>query len=196
MPHVCMRRLRAHARMYYAKKRKKLLTLCMWRGAEAFDSSAHAQPALIISQCLQWKRNPRVLWCFFCSSDIVFARHSASYIVFYYRYGCCLPRYTTVCYFPSSFQKKCIEISEMHPYRHLHRLWNTCGRQCSYFLSHHGCLTSPALPSRWVFSSVRPCGHSRWCCWVCYLLHLNSQHALLYETGWDASRQEVVEKLV
>lgn len=99
----CMQCLRAHARMYCAKKRrkKKLLTLCMWRrlhrgGAEAFDSNAHAQTALIISQCLHWKRNPRVLWFFFCSSDIVFARRSASYIVFYYRYGCCLPVCTTL----------------------------------------------------------------------------------------------------
>lgn len=65
-------------------------------GAEAFDSNAHAQTALIISQCLHWKRNPRVLWFFFCSSDIVFARRSASYIVFYYRYGCCLPVCTTL----------------------------------------------------------------------------------------------------
>lgn len=99
----CMQCLRAHARMYCAKKRrkKKLLTLCMWRrlhrgGAEAFDSNAHAQTALIISQCLHWKRNPRVLWFFFCSSDIVFARRSASYIVVYYRYSCCLPVCTTL----------------------------------------------------------------------------------------------------
>lgn len=33
---------------------------------------------------------------FFCSSDIVFARRSASYIVVYYRYGCCLPVCTTL----------------------------------------------------------------------------------------------------
>lgn len=99
----CMQCLRAHARMYCAKKRrkKKLLTLCMWTrlhrgGAEAFDSNAHAQTALIISQCLHWKRNPRVLWFFFCSSDIVFARRSASYIVVYYRYGRCLPVCTTL----------------------------------------------------------------------------------------------------
>lgn len=33
---------------------------------------------------------------FFCSSDIVFARRSASYIVVYYRYGRCLPVCTTL----------------------------------------------------------------------------------------------------
>ena len=68
-----------------------------------------------------------------------------------YRHGCCLPTFTTVCYFPSSLQKKCTEISEMHPYRHLHWLWNRRGTECSYFLSRHGCLTSPALRSQWVF---------------------------------------------
>lgn len=179
------------------KGKKKLLTLCMWTrlhrgGAEAFDSNAHARTALIISQCLHWKRNPRVLWCFFFAQVISCLRAALLRILWY------ITDMAAVCLCALHYflPEKCIEISEMHPYRHLHRLWNTCGRQCSYFLSRHGCLTSPALPSRWVFSSVWPRGHSGWCCWVCYLLHLNSQHALLYETGWDASRQEVVEKLV
>lgn len=111
-------------------------------GAEAFDSNAHAQTALIISQCLHWKRNPRVLWCFFFAQVISCLRAALLRILWY------ITDMAAVCLCALHYflPEKCIEISEMHPYRHLHRLWNTCGRQCSYFLSRHGCLTSPALP--------------------------------------------------
>lgn len=111
-------------------------------GAEAFDSNAHAQTALIISQCLHWKRNPRVLWCFFFAQVISCLRAALLRILWY------ITDMAAVCLCALHYflPEKCIEISEMHPYRHLYRLWNTRGRQCSYFLSCHGCLTSPALP--------------------------------------------------
>lgn len=195
----CMQCLRAHARMYCAKKRREKKNC--WPCACEQDSTEGERKPLIATHM------HRLLWLSLnvCiereipeSYDFFFAQVISCLRAALLRILCFITDMAAVCLCALHYflPEKCIEISEMHPYRHLHRLWNTCGRQCSYFLSRHGCLTSPALPSRWVFSSVWPRGHSRWCCWVCYLLHLNSQHALLYETGWDASRQEVVEKLV
>lgn len=101
----CMQCLRAHARMYCAKKRREKKNC--WPCACEQDSTEGERKPLIathmhrllwlsLNVCIEREIPESYDVFFFCSSDIVFARRSASYIVVYYRYGCCLPVCTTL----------------------------------------------------------------------------------------------------
>lgn len=100
----CMQCLRAHTRMYCAKKRREKKNC--WPCACEQDSTEGERKPLIathmhrllwlsLNVCIE-REIPESYDVFFCSSDIVFARRSASYIVVYYRYGRCLPVCTTL----------------------------------------------------------------------------------------------------
>lgn len=100
-----MQCLRAHARMYCAKKRREKKNC--WPCACEEDSTEGERKPLIathmhrllwlsLNVCIEREIPESYDVFFFCSSDIVFARRSASYIVVYYRYGCCLPVCTTL----------------------------------------------------------------------------------------------------